>query len=135
MLFGLEMSPDLFQEKTDQTFEGCKGVTGIADNIVVFGKSEEERELTNTCMKTGLKLIPGKCKISVKHGIKSDPEKTSSLKKFAPATNTRELQIFLRLATYVCPFLVFHIPVTDIPDYPLPSPPPPPSRQPWEMEW
>lgn len=53
------------EEKIDQTFEGCDGVTGIADNIVVFGKSYEEHELTDICMKTGLKLNPDKCKIRI----------------------------------------------------------------------
>ena len=64
------------EEKIDQTFKGCDGVTGIADNTVAaFGKSEEEHELMHTSMKTGLKLIPDECKISVEHGIQSDPEK------------------------------------------------------------
>ena len=31
MPFGLKMSQDVFQAKIDQTFEGCKGVGGIAD--------------------------------------------------------------------------------------------------------
>ena len=37
MPFGLKMSQDVFQTKIDQTFEGCEGVVGIADDIVVFG--------------------------------------------------------------------------------------------------
>ena len=39
MPFGLKMSQDIFQTKIDQTFEGCEGVAGIADDIVVFGKN------------------------------------------------------------------------------------------------
>ena len=37
MPFGLKMSQDVFQTKIDQTFEGCEGVVGIADDIVVLG--------------------------------------------------------------------------------------------------
>ena len=44
MPFGLKMSQDVFQAKIDQTFKGCKGTVGIADDIVVFGKSEEEHD-------------------------------------------------------------------------------------------
>ena len=38
------MSQDVFQSKIDQTFEGCEGVIGIADYIVIAGKSEEEHD-------------------------------------------------------------------------------------------
>ena len=44
MPFGLKMSQDSFQTRIDQTFEGCKGVIGIADDIVIHGKSEEEHD-------------------------------------------------------------------------------------------
>ena len=44
MPFGLKMSQDVFQSKIDQTFEGCNGVVGIADDIVVFGKTAEEHD-------------------------------------------------------------------------------------------
>ena len=60
MPFGLKMSQDIFQTKIDPTFEGCKGVTGIADNIVVFGKTSEEHDsnmhgMLRRCQDTGLK--------------------------------------------------------------------------------
>ncbi|GFS05684.1 retrovirus-related Pol polyprotein from transposon 297-like Protein [Elysia marginata] len=32
--FGLRMSQDVFQARIDQTFEGCEGVIGIADDII-----------------------------------------------------------------------------------------------------
>ena len=42
MPFGLEMLQDVFQAKIDQTFKGCEGTIGIADNIVVYSTTEEE---------------------------------------------------------------------------------------------
>ena len=61
MPFGLKMSQDVFQSKIDQTFEGCEGVIGIADDIAIAGKSEEEHdrrlhEVMGRCRSTGLKL-------------------------------------------------------------------------------
>ena len=61
MSFGLKMSQDVFQSKIDQTFEGCNGVVGIADDIVVFGKTTEEHDenlhgMMERCQNTGLKL-------------------------------------------------------------------------------
>lgn len=121
MPFGLKMSQDVFQYKIDQTFEGCKGVVGIADDIVVFGKSEEEHdqhlhEVMARNRATGLKLNPDKCQIKQEkikfygvicsgNGVQPDPSKVSALKNMAPPTNIQELQVFLGLSTYMGPFI------------------------------
>ena len=120
MPFGLRMSQDVFQAKIDQTFEDCEGTIGIADDIVIFGKSEQEHDnhlngMLTRCRNTGLKLNPDKCKIKQKKiklyavtcgedGVQPDPSKVSALKQMAPPTNKRELQAFLGLATYMGPF-------------------------------
>ena len=121
MPFGLKMSQDVFQAKIDQTFEGCEGTIGIADDIVIFGKSEQEHDnhlhgMLTRCRNTGLKLNPDKCKIKQKKikfygvicgedGVQPDPSKVSALKQMAPPTNKQELQAFLGLATYMGPFI------------------------------
>ena len=43
MPFGIKMSQDVFQAKIDQSFEGCSSTVGSADDIVIYGKSEEAR--------------------------------------------------------------------------------------------
>ena len=121
MPFGLKMSQDVFQSKIDQTFEGCNGVVGIADDIVVFGKTAEEHDenlhgMMERCQNTGLKLNPEKCFIKQKQnkfygvicneeGIKPDPSKVSALKQMTKPRDRRELQTFLGLATYMGPFI------------------------------
>ncbi|XP_012942933.1 uncharacterized protein K02A2.6-like [Aplysia californica] len=97
MPFGLRMSQDIFQKKMDQTFEGCQGVIGITDDIVVFGKTEQEhdqnlQEMIRRCVETGLKLNPEKCCIKqnqikfygvivTQDGLKPDSLKSRSHKK------------------------------------------------------
>ena len=114
-------SQDVFQAKIDQTFEGCEGTIGIADDIVIFGKSEQEHDnhlhgMLTRCRNTGLKLNPDKCKIKQKKikfygvicgedGVQPDPSKVSALKQMVPPTNKQELQAFLGLATYMGPFI------------------------------
>ena len=121
MPFGLKMSQDVFQRKIDQTYEGCEGVIGIADDIVVYGKGDEEHDANMHQMmartqQTGLKLNPMKCRIKENRikffgvicssdGIQADPDKVSALKQMAPPKNTQELQTFLGLATYMSPFI------------------------------
>ena len=121
MPFGLNMSQDIFQAKIDQTFEGCRGVLGIADDIVISGPTEEEhdqnlRSMMGRCQETGLRLTPDKCHIKQEkikfyglicgpEGIQTDPDKVSALKQMAPPANSKELQTFLGLATYMAPFI------------------------------
>ena len=121
MPFGLNMSQDIFQAKIDQTFEGCRGVVGIADDIVISGTTEKEhdqnlRSMMSRCQDTGLRLNPDKCLIKQEkikfyvlicgpEGIQPDPDKVSALEQMAPPTNSKELQTFLGLATYMAPFI------------------------------
>ena len=110
------MSQDIFQAKIDKTFEGCKGVIGIAEDIVISGKTEEDHDrnlhrMINRCQHTGLKLNPNKCFIKQEKikfyglicgpdGIQPDPDKVSALKQMAPPANSQELQTFLGTSTY-----------------------------------
>ena len=115
------MSQDIFQTKIDQTFEGCDGVAGIADDIVVFDKTIEEHDrnmhgMLKRCQGTGLKLNPKKCLVKQekigfygvvcgKKGIQPDPNKVSALKQMSPPTSRQGLQTFLGLANYMSPFI------------------------------
>ena len=121
MPFGLKMSQDVFQSRIDQTFEGCNGVVGI-DDIVVISKTTEEYDenlhgMMERCQNTGLKLNPEKCFIKQKQikfyrvicnedGIKPDPSKVSVLKQMTKKPkDRRELQTFLGLAISMGPFI------------------------------
>ena len=44
-----QIQPHIFQTKIDQKFQGCKGVGGIADNIMVFGKTIEVYGTLHRC--------------------------------------------------------------------------------------
>ena len=66
MSFALKMSLKTVQTKIDQTFEGCKGVVGIADDFVVSWETTEEHEhnmhaMLKRCIDTTVKLNPEKC--------------------------------------------------------------------------
>ncbi|XP_071944705.1 uncharacterized protein [Antedon mediterranea] len=66
--FGLNVSQDVFQHKMDQILEKCIGATGIADDVAVFGKTEEEHDrnlmdLMETAREYGLVFNAEKCEI------------------------------------------------------------------------
>ena len=121
MPFGLKMSQDVFQSKIDQLLEGCNGTTGIADDMVVYGRTEEEHDrnlhgLMQRCAEKGLNLNPEKSRIKESEikffgvicsngGVGPNPTKVAALQKMAPPTNHQQLQSFLGLATYMSTFI------------------------------
>ena len=45
MPFGLCMSQDVFQRHIDDTYHGCNWVTGIDDDLVIYGTNAAEHEI------------------------------------------------------------------------------------------
>ena len=96
-------------------------MAGIADDIVIFGKTSEEHDrnmhgMLRRCQDTGLKLKPDKCFVKQEKfkfygvvcsqgGIQPDPNKISALKQMSAPTSRQELQTFLGLANYMGPFI------------------------------
>ncbi len=121
MPFGLVMSQDVFQHKMDQILESCPGTLGIADDIAVFGRTEQEHDknvttLMEVAAQYGLTFNSEKCAVKTKHikffgmiydknGAHPDPQKVEDIKKLDPPTNKAELQQFLGMVTYLSPFL------------------------------
>ena len=93
--FGLSVSQDIFQMKMDQILEQVDGAIGIADDVVVYAKSEEEYDkilhrLMQIAAENGLVFNSTKCKIKSKsisffgmiyneNCISPDPEKLKDL--------------------------------------------------------
>ena len=109
--FGVVSALDVFQKKVDQTFEGLPGFVAIADDIVVFGKTEAEHDehLDNIMKRTqevGLCLNPDKCVVKSHRikffgnylsskGLEPDPDKIAAIVDMTLPTNAQELQSFL----------------------------------------
>ena len=118
--FGLISSQDVFQKRIDQTFEGLTGVVGIADDIVVFGKSEQDHDKNleaalNRTESAGLKLNATKCVVKKKRvkfyghylseqGLESDPEKIRAIQEMPVPKSASELQTLLGMANYLSKF-------------------------------
>ena len=93
--FGLISSQDVFQKIMDQTFEGLIGVVGIADNIVVFGKSEQDHDKnleaafnrTESASLNATKRVVKKKRVKFyghylsEQGLESNPEKIRAIQE------------------------------------------------------
>ena len=120
--FGLNISQDAYQERMDTILDKCEGVTGISDDVVVFGETEEEHDknlinLMNVARNEGLVFNSAKCKIKAKEitffgrkytdkGVFPDPNKIKDIINMATPQTKDELQTFLGMIT----FLSNHIP-------------------------
>lgn len=119
--FGLSVSQDIFQMKMDQILEQVDGAVGIADDVVVYSKTDDEHDkilhrLMQVAAKNGLVFNSKKCDIKSKsisffgmiyneNGVSPDPEKLKDLQNMPYPTCKKELQEFLGLITYLSPFI------------------------------
>ena len=121
MPFGLNVRQDVFQHRMDQILEQCDGVIGIADDIIVFGDSEQSHDrnlhrLMTVAATTGFKFNSSKCTIKDPHvlffgmiydvnGVHPDPSKVKAIKAMPSPTDPIKLREFLGMVTYLSPFI------------------------------
>ncbi|KAK3746668.1 hypothetical protein QZH41_010504, partial [Actinostola sp. cb2023] len=119
--FGLICAQDIFQKKVDETFGDLPGVTGIADDIVVYGNDLSEHDtnlkaVMERARETGLKFNPDKCRIGCTElpffghiisaeGLKLDPGKVEAINNMDPSTNLADLQTFLGMTQFLSRFI------------------------------
>lgn len=119
--FGLCVSQDLFQQRIDSVIEHCPGVAAIADDIVVYGRTESEHDqnllsLMEAASRAGLTFNSTKCKIRQREikffgqmytnrGVYPDPQKIEDLHAMPSPVNKTEVQQFLGAIGYLSPFI------------------------------
>ena len=117
MPFGLNVAGDAFQQKLGEVFSGLGGVTSIADDMFIFGRTEEEhdRNLTNFLNRArehGLKI--GAEKIQYKKpavefyglqfttdGHKPTGKKVQDVQIMPQPQDLKQLQFFLGMVNYL----------------------------------
>ena len=105
----------------DQILECCEGVIGIADDVIIHGKDDEDhdRNLHNfmhTACEHGLVFNGEKCEVKQDsvtffgtvydaNGAHPDLKKVDAIHKMPPPDNKQQLQHFLGMVTYLSPFI------------------------------
>ena len=114
---GSKVASDIFQRMLDSVYIGLPGVTGIADDMVIFGRNEEEhyRNLIlflETTRKNGLVLNKKKLQFKKEEvsffshrwnstGISPDPKKTESILKMQFPPDKETMHSFLGLVNFL----------------------------------
>ena len=125
--FGLNVSQDIFQQKMDKITERCKGVEGIADDVVVHGRDSKDHDknlinFMNEAKKSGLTFTSAKCDIKKSSisfygmvfsdkGMSPDESKVLDLHNMPAPCSKAEVQHFLGLITYLSLLSLCIVPV------------------------
>ena len=110
----------MYQFKIDEIFEDISQCVGIADNIVIFGYDDHDRDKTlynalDRVCEVGMKFNPDKCefkKDSISFygvtlsadGVKPDPRKIDAIKNLPEPRTESLLQSFLAMVNYLSRF-------------------------------
>ena len=115
------MCPGHLPRMMDQILERCKGVIGIADDVVIYGDDDEDHDqnLHNFMCRArehGLVFNGEKCEVKKDlvtffgtvygaNGAHPDPKKVDAIHKMPPPDSKLQLQHFFRMVTYLSPFI------------------------------
>ena len=127
MPFGITPAPEIFQMKLDQNLEGLKGVFKIADDILITGQGETEREadedhdrnlksLLDRCRERNIKLNKKKFTFKcndvqfighrlTKEGLKPDPAKVKAILSMKKPDDIAAVQRLMGMVKYLSKFL------------------------------
>ena len=108
---------DVFQRKLDAIFLDIPGVTGIADDMVIYGKTDQEHDkhlinFLNICRKNTLMLNPDKMQFRLPQvsffgqqwsakGLSPDPKKIAAVRRMDLPRDVETMRSFLGLVNYL----------------------------------
>ena len=104
---GSKVASDIFQRMLDSVYIGLPGVTGIADDMVIFCRYEEEHDRKNGLFLNKRKLQFKKEEVSFfghrwnSTGISPDPKKTESILRMEFPPDKETMHSFLGLVNFL----------------------------------
>ena len=119
--FGINTAAELFQKAVEHALAGLNGVLNISDDVIIFGKDQEEHDrnlnlVLQRLVEKGLTLNKDKCIFSTNHldffglhfsskGISIQESKIKALVEAKAPKNANELRSLLGLANYCSRFI------------------------------
>ena len=126
--FGINAASEIFQETIRELLTSLPGCKNISDDIIVFGKDQEEhnknlRGVLQRLKENNLRLNKDKCafsKTEIKFyghifssvDVRPDPKKVKAIHEAQPPQNHSELKSFLGKAKYVSRFIPNYATIT-----------------------
>ena len=120
MPFGINSAPEFFQREMSALLRGLEGVVCQIDDILVFGKNQQEHDenlepVLNRLAQADLTLNLAKCQFSQKrvhflghivdeHGVRPDPEKIAAIRNVREPTCVSDVRRFLGMLNQMSKF-------------------------------
>ena len=114
---GSIIAQDVFQRKLDAIFLSVPGVTGIANDMIIYGKTNHEHDgnllnFLEVCRKNNLTLNPDKMQFRLPKvsffghtwsdkGLSANPKKIEAVKRMELPQDVETMRSFLRLINYL----------------------------------
>ena len=114
---GSIISQDVFQRKLDTIFLDVPGVTGIADDMIIYGKTDQEHDgnllhLLEVCRNNNLILNPDEMQFRLpkvsffghtwsNKGLSADPKKIEAVKRMEIPQDVETMRSFLGMINYL----------------------------------
>ena len=111
------VAQDMFQRKLDAIFLSVPGVTGIADDMIIYGRNDQEHDqhlvnFLDVCRKNTLNLNPDKMQFRLPQvsffghqwsarGLSPDPKKIAAVKCMELPQDVEMMRSFLGLVNYL----------------------------------
>ena len=114
---GTNVTSDVFQKKLDEVFQNVQGITGIADDMIIYGRSQEEHDVhfpnfLSIMRKNNLQLNTSKLQFQLEEvsffrhkwnskGISPDPKKIHAIKQMVFPPDKESMQRFLGMTNFL----------------------------------
>ena len=114
---GMNVTSNVFQKKIDEIFQNVQGVTGIADDMIIYGKSRDECNIhflnfLSIVRKNNLRLNASKLQFQLEEvsffrhnwnskGILPDPKKIQAIKQMVFSPDKESMQSFLGMVNFL----------------------------------
>ncbi|XP_075740610.1 uncharacterized protein LOC119165085 [Rhipicephalus microplus] len=119
--FGITSAPEYFQKQMARILEGQEGVANMIDDILVFGRTREERDarlsqVLSRLAKAGITLNQDNCRFGVSEvsflgvivsaqGIRPSPDKVEAIKAMKAPTDIAGVRRLLGMVNHLARFL------------------------------
>ena len=119
--YGIKSAPEVFQQRFREVFRNCEGTEIYIDDLIVWGKDQQEHDLRlkqvmETAKINNVKFNKEKChfgKSSIKYmghiiskeGVSPDESKIEAIKNLTIPTCKEDVQRVLGMLTYVSKFI------------------------------
>ena len=119
--FGLTVSSEIFQKRLHQALEGLEGVRCIADDVLIWGRTDEEHDervrlFLQRCCEIGIALNKDKCRFGLQEipfmghvvsssGLKPDPAKIEAIVKMKPPVDKAGVERLRGTVNYLSRFV------------------------------